>query len=115
MGKKKDKDIDIQFSVTDLDAIKLNTTQAVNAFAERYMPMPRFDENCEVFDQAQLRDAMGLRATFDSGDPWPAAEQQLLQKGFRWHSLGGMRVMYLRERDDWNPDDGWNDGEEIKD
>ena len=99
--------------VTDLDAIKDNAEQAVNAFAERWLSMPRFDIGVEVFDQARLRDAMELRATFDYGDPWPAAEKSLYAHGFRWHFLSGQRVMYLKERDGYKPDDGWNDGEEV--
>ena len=114
MGKSNDKP-DIQLSVTDLDAMKENTEKAVDDFADRYLCMPRLTERCEVMDQSQLRDAMGLRATFESGDPWPKAEQLLRERGFRWHMLGGMRVMYLMERDDMLPSeqDGWNDGEEI--
>ena len=103
------------FSVTDLDAIKENAREAVDAFAKRYLSMPRFGLNIEVMNQAQLRDAMGLRATFDYGDPWPAAEQLLIQDyRFRWHMLGGQRVMFLKEREDFVPDDGWNDGIEVK-
>ena len=114
MSKAKDQQQDpSQFSVTDLEAMKDNTTQAVEAFAQRYLSMPRFTAECEVMDQGQLRDAMGLRSTFESGDPWPAAEKQLLEHGFRWHNLGGMRVMFLKERPEYEPDDGWNDGEEI--
>ena len=99
--------------VTDLDAIKTNTNEAVEAFAERWLSMPRFDIGVEVFDQSRLRDAMGLRATFDYGDPWPAAEKQLYEMGFRWHCLSGQRVMFLKERDGFVPDTGWNDGEEY--
>ena len=98
-------------SVTDVDAIKDNAEMAVDEFTERYLSMPRFTEECEVMDQSRLRDVMGLRATFESGDPWPAAEKLLMERGFRWHSLGGMRVMYLKERDGYVPDDGWSDGE----
>lgn len=113
MGKGEEKK-DIQLSVTDLEAIKDNTEQAVGAFAQRYIPMPGFSMRCIVMDQSQLRDAMGLRATFESGDPWPKAEQLLLNAGFRWHMLGSTRVMYLMEREDTIPsDDGWSDGEEI--
>lgn len=109
-----DEKKNVQLSVTDLEAIKDNTEQAVNAFAKRYLSMPRFTEHCEVMDQGQLRDAMGLRATFDSGDPWPRAEQLLIEQyHFRWHNLGGIRVMYLQERGGYEPDDGWNDGEEL--
>lgn len=100
--------------VTDLEAIKENTREAVDAFAKRYISMPRFDIGVEVMTQAELRDAMGLRATFDYGDPWPAAEQELTQTyHFKWHMLGGQRVMFLKEREDFVPDDGWNDGQEI--
>lgn len=100
-------------SVTDLEAIKTNTEQVVEAFAERWISMPRFTEDCVVMDKSQLRDAMGLRATFESGDPWPKAERMLLDMGFRWHVLGGIRLMYLRERPGYRPDDGWSDGEEV--
>lgn len=111
MAKEEKKDIEL--SVTDLQAIKDNTEKAVDAFAQRYLSMPRFTLECEAMDQAQLRDAMGLRATFESGDPWPKAEQLLMERGFRWHSLGGMRVMYLMEREDYRPDRGWEEAEEI--
>ena len=42
---------------------------------------------------------MGLRATMDIGDPWPKAELLLLDRGYKWHLLGGIRVMYVIERD----------------
>lgn len=100
--------------VTDLDAIKDNTQEAVYAFANRWVPMPEFGMNVEVMDQARLRDAMGLRATFESGDPWPAAEKLLLQLGFRWHWLGDQRVMYLQEKENYVPDDGWETTEELR-
>lgn len=106
MGKSGEEQ-ESQSSVTDLDAIKKNAEMAVNAFAQRYLSMPRFTEKCVVMDQAQLRDAMGLRATVDGGDPWPAAESLLMANDFRWHTLGSMRVMYLMERDNYEPDDGW--------
>ena len=109
----KDEKKDIQLSVTDLDAIKDNTEKAVDDFARRYLSVPKFNIGVEVFDQARLRDAMGLRATFDYGDPWPKAEQLLYEHGFRWVFVSGQRVMYLRDRDDYEPDDGWNDGEEV--
>lgn len=112
-GSDEGKQPEGQFVVTDLDAIKDNTTRAVEAFSMRYLSMPRFDVGVEVMSQAQLRNAMGLRSTFESGDPWPAAEKQLLEHGFRWHFLGGSRVMFLKERDNYKVDDGWNDGEEI--
>lgn len=101
--------------VTDIDALHENAEQAVYGFAERWMPVPSFALGVEVMDQRQLRDAMGLRATFEAGDPWPAAEKLLLGMGFRWHALGASRVMYLREKDGYEPDCGWDDAEEIED
>ena len=100
--------------ITDIKALEDNVAAAVMGFAERWMSMPRFTEQCEVMDQGQLRDAMGLRATIDTGDPWPTAEKMLLEHGFRWHWLGGMRVMFLQERDSFVPDTGWQDAEEVK-
>lgn len=113
MGKGKDTGNEIH--CTDIGALKGNASHAVDEFARRYLSMPRFTMDCEVMDQGQLRDAMGLRATIESGDPWPAAEQLLIKAGFRWHWLGGSRVMYLKEREDYMPDDGWSDGEEVGD
>lgn len=98
---------------TDIEAVKANATAAVYAFNERWAPMPAFALDVEVMDQRQLRDALGLRATMDVGDPWPAAEQLLLELGFKWHWLGSMRVMYLQERDSFVQADGWGDGEEV--
>lgn len=100
--------------VTDIEALKNNVEIAVAGFAERWVSMPRFTEFCEVMDQRQLRDAMGLRATIDAGDPWPQAEQMLLAMGFRWHWLGNMRVMFLQERDDFVPETGWQEGEIVE-
>lgn len=99
--------------VTDIDAVADNVAMAVAAFAERWISMPGFSEHVEVMDVRQLRDAMGLRATIDWGDPWPAAEQELLRRGFRWHWLGSQRVMFLQERDGFTPDTGWQDAEEV--
>ena len=100
--------------VTDIDAVSDNVTAAVAAFNERWMPWPRFDIGVEVMDVGQLRDAMGLRASIDWGDPWPAAEKQLMDYGFRWQMLSGTRVMYLKERDGYVPSDGWDVAEEVK-
>lgn len=103
--------------VTDIDAVESNTVMAVAAFAERWTPMPEFTLGVEVMDIRQLRDAMGLRATIDWGDPWPTAEQLLLQQGFRWHWLGSQRVMFLKERDEFievGGDTGWVDAEEVE-
>ncbi len=100
--------------VTDIDAACYNIRNAVDDFAERWLSMPRFDIGVEVMDQRQLRDAMGLRATIDVGDPWPKAEQLLYEHGFRWHWLGSQRVMYLKERDGFVPDTGWEEAEELK-
>lgn len=88
---------------------------AVVAFTLQWQPWPEFAPGVEVMDKGQLRNAMGIRATDDYGDPWPAVEVKLMEQGFRWHNLGGQRVMYLMERTDTRPDDGWNDGEEIVD
>lgn len=100
--------------VTDIEAAGDNITAAVEAFAEQWMPWPRFGVGVEVMDVGQLRDAMGLRASIDLGDPWPAAEKQLLALGFRWQMLSGMRVMYLKEKDGFVPDTGWTEAEEYK-
>lgn len=113
MGKGRDEGCEIH--VTDIVALKGNTEKAVVAFSGRWLSMPYMTDDCEVMDQRQLRDAMGLRATVEYGDPWPKAEELLMQAGFRWHWLGGSRVMFLREREDCRPDDGWQDGEEVKD
>ena len=110
MGKGRDEGCEIH--VTDIEAIKNNASAAVNSFVDRWMPMPRFDMGVEVMDLRQLRDAMGLRATIEAGDPWPGAEKLLLDLGFRWHWLGGARVMFLKEKEDYTPDDGWEDAEE---
>lgn len=104
--------------VTDIDAVQDNTEQAVAAFTERWLPAPKFDVGTEVMDVRQLRDAMGLRASVDWGDPWPQAEQLLLERGFRWHWISTGRVMFLRERDDFiqgGGDTGWEDAEELGD
>ena len=100
--------------VTDIDAVKANAIAAVDGFCDRWIPMPGFAIGVEVMTVTQLRDAMGLRASIDWGDPWPSAEQELLGRGFRWQWLGGQRVMYLRERDGFVPDSGWEDAEEIR-
>jgi len=99
--------------VTDIDALKENVRMAVEEFAERWISMPGFGLDVEVMSVSQLRDAMGLRASIDWGDPWPEAEKLLHEFGFRWHWLGGQRVMYLRERDDFVPDTGWEVPEEV--
>ena len=113
MGKGRDEGSEIH--CTDTEALKDNAEVAVDEFARRYISMPVFTMECEAMDQRQLRDAMGLRATIEAGDPWPKAEQLLLEHGFRWHWLGDMRVMYLKEREDYKPDDGWDDGELMED
>ena len=100
--------------VTDISSAQDNIEDAVAAFVQRWMPAPKFDIGVEVMDQGQLRDAMGLRATIDLGDPWPLAERQLLDSGFRWQWLDGVRVMYLCEKDGYVPDTGWDDAEEYE-
>ena len=111
----KGKDTGNEFHCTDIVSLKYNADGAVDDFAARYISMPRFTMDCEVMDQRQLRDAMGLRATIEAGDPWPAAEERLLKAGFRWHWLDGSRVMFLKEREECIPDDGWSDGELVED
>lgn len=100
--------------VTDIDAANSNIKSAVGAFTDRWMPWPKFDIGVEIMDVGQLRDAMGLRATFDIGDPWPAAERLLMDNGFRFQWLSGHRVMYLKEIDGYKPDTGWQDAEECE-
>ncbi len=116
MGKKKlpdGEEQDVAKKVTDIDALKDNVNTAVMDFTQRFISMPSFTLGCEVMDQGQLRDAMGLRATTEVGDPWPEAEHLLISMGFRWHMLGNKRVMYLQEKDNVIPEDGWCDGEAI--
>ena len=105
-----DEQEQIPKKVTDIDAAKDNINAAVYAFNERWASMPAFALGVEVMDQRQLRDAMGLRATIDTGDPWPAAEKLLLELGFRWHWLGGTRVMFVQERDGF-VDEDWSEAE----
>lgn len=104
-----------QLTVTDIDAAIENITMAVQAFTEQWTPAPKFEIGVEIMDVGRLRDAMGLRASIDWGDPWPAAEKQLLEVGFRWQILGGQRVMYLKEKDGYEPDTGWQEAEEYID
>jgi len=113
MAKDADEE-KVPRKVTDIDALKSNVQMAVEGFADRWISMPGFGMDVEVMTLPQLRDAMGLRASIDWGDPWPTAEQELLAMGFRWHWLGGQRVMFLKERDDFVPDTGWEDAEEVK-
>lgn len=112
MGKGKDQGNEIH--CTDIDALKDNTQKAVDAFAQRWLSLPQFTAGCEIMDQRQLRDMMGLRSTIEAGDPWPLAESLLLRAGFRWHQFAGCRVMFLREREDSIVDDGWSDGELVE-
>ena len=111
---KDEEEVKEEVLVTDVEALKENAEAAVAAFSEMWVSMPDFTDNCEVMDQGQLRDAMGLRVTAE-GDPWPTAERLLLGMGFRWHWLGWQRVMYLRQREDRSPDTGWVDAEEVED
>ncbi len=84
-------------------------TNAVGAFVQRWQPLPYMSMPCEVMDQSQLRDAMGVYESPETGDGWQFAEKLLLEQGFRWHMLGGSRVMFLREREDAIVDDGWQE------
>lgn len=111
-SKKSESDVQAPRKVTDIDAARWNVEHAVAMFTERWISLPEYCYPCEVMDQGALRDVMGLRATIDLGDPWPAAEQILLQMGFRWHWLGNMRVMYLRERDEMI-NSGFTEAEEV--
>ena len=106
MGKEKQPE-----KATDISAVKNNAVMAVEAFTDQWAVVNEFAIGVVVMDQRQLRDAMGLRASVDWGDPWPAAEQELLNRGYQWRMLGGQRVMFLRERDDF-VQTAW-DGEEI--
>jgi len=101
--------------IASIAALAENVDAAVNEFNERWMPAPAFDIGVEVMDVGQLRDAMGLRASIDWGDPWPLAEKKLLDFGFRWQWLGGLRVMFLKEKDGYTPDTGWEEAEEVCD
>lgn len=115
MAKKGSGEDDTPKKVTDIDAVESNTRQAVEDFVCQWQPWPRFDLGVETMDVGQLRNALGLRASIDWGDPWPVAEELLLRHGFRWHMLAGQRVMLMKERTDTVKDDGWNDGEEVED
>ena len=86
--------------VTDIESARMNIESAVQAFAARWLPWPKFDIGVEIMDQGQLRDAMGLRATIDLG--------------FCWQWLSGHRVMYLKEKDGYEPPTGWEEAEEYK-
>ena len=113
MKPKDSEEEKLPSKVTDIEAAQNNIDAAVKAFAERWISLPCMSLPCEVMDQGQLRDAMGLHATIDLGDPWPQAEKLLFSMGFRWHNLGSSRVMFLREREEAVIDDGWNHAVEI--
>ncbi len=99
--------------VTDIDSAKNNIETMVYSFTKRWMPWPSFDLGVEVMDVGRLRDTMGLRATFDIGDPWPEAECMLLEQGFVWHWLNGQRVMYLKEKDGYVEETGWQEAKPL--
>lgn len=112
--KKRDsEEPDVPKKVTDIEAAGENIRKAVEMFAERWIPLPAMAMPCEVMDVGQLRDAMGLRATIDLGDPWPSAERLLFKQGFRWHWIGSSRVMIMREREDTVPSADWDEPEEV--
>lgn len=100
-------------TVTDIDAVHDNVKQAVESFAMQWEPAPKFAMGVEVMSVAQLRNALGLRASIDWGDPWPEAEQLLLQKGFRWQMLFGQRIMMVMEKPDFVPETGWEEAVEA--
>lgn len=115
MPRKKDmtrEDAEKEVSVWLADA-QSNIEDAVNTFMDQWQPWPVFDVGVEVMDLCRLRGTIGVRATMDYGDPWPSVERRLLDAGFRWQSLGNQRVMYLKERDGFVPDTGWEDAEEV--
>ena len=105
---------EVRLSVTDLAALEDNASRAAQAFCERWISLPSLVFPCEVMSLPELRNAMGLRATFNGGDPWPAVESYLLSHGFEWHYLGSQRVMYLRARADTIQVDvsDWQEAEE---
>ena len=109
-NKEKDPE-----EIASIAALTENVDAAVNEVNERWMPAPAFGLGVEVMDVGQLRDAMGLRASIDWGDPWPLAEKKLLDFGFHWQWLGGLRVMFLKEKDGYVPDTGWEEAEEVCD
>ena len=100
--------------VTDISSAQANIEDSVAAFVQRWMPAPKFDIGVEIMDQGQLRDAMRLRAPHALRDPSPKPDRQLLDSGFRWQWLNGLRVMFLREKDGYTPDTGWEDAEEYE-
>ena len=109
---KSDDEEKLPQKVTDISAARDNIEAAVNAFCEQWAAAPEFRVGVELMDQCQLRNAMGLRATMDIGDPWPKAEMLLLNLGYKWHMLGGNRVMYVIERDGFIDAD-WSEAEEV--
>ena len=109
MAEEQEK---LPVKITDIDAVDENIKAAVYEFNERWVSMPDFRMGVEIMDVRQLRDAMGLRATIDVGDPWPTAEKLLLEAGFRWHWLGNQRVMYVMERDSFRMRDEWENLDE---
>ena len=120
--KENQEEPEIQKKVTDIDAALQNIQTAVEGFVSRWMPAPSFTLDTEVMGVAQLRDAMGLRYTGETGDPWPEAEMMLVSLGFCWHWIGGQRVMLLMEREGAGGtsampggDDGWADAREWDD
>ena len=88
-------------------------TSAVTAFIERYQPLPYMSLPCLIMDQGQLRDAMGIFESPETGDGWGFAEKLLLEQGFRWHNMGGARVMILREREDFVDTFGWEEACDV--
>lgn len=111
---KSDDEEKLPQKVTDINAARDNIEAAVNAFCDQWAVAPEFRVGVELMDQCQLRNAMGLRATMDIGDPWPKAEMLLLNRGYKWHMLGGNRVMYVIERDGFIDAD-WSEAEEVCD
>lgn len=107
-----EKEAEKEISVWLGDA-QQNIKDSVTAFTAQWEPWPRFDIGVEVMTVFQLRNAIGIRLSEDYGDPWPSVERLLLDAGYRWQTLGGQRVMFLKERDGFTPDTGWEYGEEV--
>lgn len=113
MGKKKAAEDNAQSPVSVwLDDAQSNIDASIVAFTQQWIPWPKFNIGVEIMDMRRLRDIIGVRSSDDYGDPWPYVERALLDNGYRWRTLGSTRVMYVKERDEYEPDDGWEMAEE---
>lgn len=113
MARKRNDDDEQEVKrLMTVEEISESIEERVAAFCQQYISLPRLIMPCEVMDIGQLRDAMGLRV-MPEGDAWQAAEQMLKEHGMTLHRMGNMRVMFLRERDDFIEADGWTEAEEV--